>query len=219
MTLDGLRETHEAIARAARAHGRAPNDVTLIAVSKTMPMERIEPVLASGQFVFGENYVQEADAKWSEVKRRLPGIELHLVGPLQTNKVKQAVALFDAIHSLDRESLAQALAKDMRRQGRRPQLFVQVNTGREPQKAGVMPEEADLFIARCRETHGLTIEGLMCIPPAGEDPVPHFRLLREMAARNAIGLLSMGMSADFEAAIAEGATHVRVGTAIFGARG
>jgi PLP dependent protein len=176
-------------------------------------------VLAAGHRVFGENYVQEAKAKWGPLRQRYPGVELHLIGPLQSNKAKDAVRLFDAIHTLDRDSLAAALAKEIGKAGRAPRLLVQVNTGEEPQKGGVMPGNADAFIADCRDKHGLAIEGLMCIPPADEPPSPHFGLLAKIAKRNGLKLLSMGMSADFEAAIQLGATHVRVGSAIFGTRG
>ena len=206
------------IARAARDFERDPGDVTLVAVSKTFPAEAIEPVLAAGQRVFGENYVQEAKAKWPALRERYPDVELHMIGPLQSNKAREAVALFDAIHTLDRASLAEALAKEIDRQGRRPRLLVQVNTGEEPQKGGVAPQDADAFIAACRERHGLSIDGLMCIPPADDPPSPHFALLRVIAERNGLKWLSMGMSADFEAAIQLGATHVRIGSAIFGAR-
>ena len=208
----------KAIARAARDNDRAPGDVTLIAVSKTFPAEAIEPVLAAGQRVFGENYVQEAKGKWPGLRERYPDAEVHLIGPLQSNKAREAVALFDAIHSLDRPSLAEALAKEIAKQDRRPRLLVQVNTGEEPQKGGVMPREADAFLLACRERYGLAIEGLMAIPPAEDPPSPHFALLAEIAKRNDLPLLSMGMSADFEAAIQLGATHVRVGSAIFGGR-
>jgi PLP dependent protein len=213
-----LQAVRGAIARAARDFERDPASITLVAVSKTFPAEDIEPVLAAGQRVFGENYVQEAKAKWTPLRERYPDVELHLIGPLQSNKARDAVALFDAIHTLDRPSLAEALAKEIGRQGRQPRLLVQVNTGEEPQKGGVMPAEADAFIAACRERHALPIEGLMCIPPADEPPSPHFALLAKIAKRNGLTLLSMGMSADFEAAIQLGATHVRVGSAIFGAR-
>jgi hypothetical protein len=168
--------------------------------------------------VFGENRVQEAKAKWPALQAKYPGIELHLVGPLQSNKAKEAVALFDAIHALDRPSLAAALAKEIERQGRRPRLFVEVNTGAEPQKAGVLSQDADAFVAACRVTYGLNVDGLMCIPPADEAPAPHFALVKKIADRNGLPLLSMGMSADFETAIRFGATHVRVGTALFGDR-
>ncbi len=214
-----LLAVREAIARAARDSGRDPAEVTLMAVSKTFPAEAIEPVLAAGQRIFGENYVQEAKAKWPPLRERYPDAEIHLIGPLQSNKAKEAVALFDAIHSLDRPSLAEALAKEIARQGRRPRLLVQVNTGEEPQKGGVLPREADAFLAACRERWGLTVEGLMAIPPAEDPPSPHFALLATIAKRHALPLLSMGMSADFEAAIQLGATHVRVGSAIFGERG
>ena len=206
------------ITAACRDAKREPDSVTLVAISKTFGAEAIAPVIAAGQRVFGENRVQEAKAKWPELKGRHTDIELHLVGPLQSNKAKEAVALFDAIHSVDRPSLAEALAKEIARQGRQPTLFVEVNTGAEAQKAGVLPEETDAFLKACRETHGLAIAGLMCIPPANEPPAPHFALTAKIARRNGLRLLSMGMSADFALAIEFGATHVRVGTAIFGAR-
>jgi pyridoxal phosphate enzyme (YggS family) len=192
--------------------------VTLVAVSKTFGPEAIEPVIAAGQRVFGENRVQEAKAKWPALMDKHPGLALHLIGPLQSNKAKEAVALFDAIHSVDRASLCEALAKEIDKQGRAPTLFVQVNTGAEPQKAGVLPQEADGFLRACRDTYRLTIAGLMCIPPADEAPGPHFALTAKIARRNGLKLLSMGMSADFGVAIAMGATHVRVGSAIFGGR-
>jgi pyridoxal phosphate enzyme (YggS family) len=213
-----LQVVRAAIARAARDFERDPASITLIAVSKTFPAEAIEPVLAAGQRVFGENYVQEARAKWTPLRERYPETELHLIGPLQSNKAKDAVRLFDVIHTLDRPSLAEALAKAMERQARRPRLLVQVNTGEEPQKGGVAPTETDAFVAACRERWGLSIDGLMCIPPADEPPSPHFALLNKLATRNGLRTLSMGMSADFEAAIQLGATHVRIGTAIFGER-
>jgi len=206
------------IAAACTDAKRDPASVTLITVSKTFGAEAIEPVIAAGQRVFGENRVQEAKAKWPPLRAAHPGIALHLIGPLQSNKAKEAVALFDAIHSVDRPSIAEALAKEIAKQNRHPTLFVEVNTGEEPQKAGVLPHEADAFIKTCRETHGLTIAGLMCIPPFEEAPAPHFALAAKIAARNGLSLLSMGMSADFAAAIAFGATHVRIGTAIFGGR-
>ena len=206
------------IAAACTDAKRDPASVTLIAVSKTFGAEAIEPVIAAGQRVFGGNRVQEAKAKWPLLRAAHPGIALHLIGPLQSNKAKEAVALFDAIHSVDRPSIAEALAKEIAKQNRHPTLFVEVNTGEEPQKAGVLPHEADAFIKTCRETHGLTIAGLMCIPPFEEAPAPHFALAAKIAARNGLSLLSMGMSADFAAAIAFGATHVRIGTAIFGGR-
>jgi pyridoxal phosphate enzyme (YggS family) len=213
-----LVKVHEQIARACAEAGRDPASVTLVAISKTFGAEAIEPVIAAGHRIFGENRVQEAKAKWPKLKERHPGIELHLVGPLQSNKAKEAVALFDAIHSLDRESLAAALAKEIARQGRKPVLLVEINTGAEPQKSGVLPENADAFIASCRDRHGLEIGGLMCLPPADEAPAPHFALTAKIARRNGLSLLSMGMSADFPIAIGFGATHVRVGTAIFGPR-
>jgi pyridoxal phosphate enzyme (YggS family) len=218
--LDGVRRD---IARDARDAGRDPAAITLVAVSKTFPAETIVEALEAGQRVFGENRVQEAQAKWPSLRARYPDVELHLIGPLQSNKAREAVALFDAIHSLDRPSLAEALAKEIARHvaagGRAPTLFVQVNTGEEPQKGGVTPEEADVFLAACRDTHGLNVSGLMCIPPADEPPSPHFGLLATIARRNGLKLLSMGMSADYEQAIMLGATHVRVGSAIFGGRG
>jgi pyridoxal phosphate enzyme (YggS family) len=206
------------IARACKDAGRDPAGVTLIAVAKTFGPDAIEPVIAEGQRAFGENRVQEAKAKWPALKAKYPNIELHMVGPLQSNKAREAVALFDAIHSLDRQSLAEALAKEIAKQKRRPVLFVEINTGAEPQKAGVLPQEADAFIRRCREDWGLEVDGLMCIPPVEEAPAPHFALTAKIAARNGLKLLSMGMSADFPVAIAMGATHIRVGTAIFGER-
>lgn len=214
-----LTQVRAAIARAARDMERDPGAVKLIAISKTVPATAIEPVLGAGQRVFGENYVQEAKAKWPGLRERFPDAELHLVGPLQSNKAREAIELFDAIHSLDRPSLAAALAKEAARSGRQPRLLVQVNTGEEPQKGGVSPGEVDAFLDLCRERHGLAISGLMCIPPAQDPPSPHFALLAQIAARHGLELLSMGMSADFEAAIQLGATHVRIGTAIFGKRG
>jgi PLP dependent protein len=206
------------IAGACRDAGRDPGSVTLVAVSKTFDAKAIEPVIDVGQRVFGENRVQEAKAKWPALRDQHPGIELHLIGPLQSNKARDAVAMFDAIHSLDRPSLAEALAKEVARQGRNPLLFVEINTGGEPQKAGVLPEEADDFLKDCREKYGLRVSGLMCLPPADEPPAPHFALTAKIARRNELNLLSMGMSADFAAAIAMGSTHVRIGTAIFGER-
>jgi hypothetical protein len=217
-TAHNLAEVLAAIRRAEADHGRAPGSVQLVAVSKTVPAEGILPALEAGQRLFGENYVQESAGKWPALRERFSGVELHLIGPLQSNKAREAVALFDVIHSLDRPSLAAALAKEIARAGRAPRLVVQVNTGEEPQKGGVMPGEADAFIKACRETYGLSVEGLMCIPPAEDLPSPHFALLTRIAERNGLATLSMGMSADFDAAIQLGATHVRVGTAIFGAR-
>jgi PLP dependent protein len=206
------------IAAAAAAAGRTPAGVNLVAVTKTHPAKTIREALAAGHRVFGENRVQEAKEKWPPLQARYAGLELHLVGPLQSNKARDAVALFDAIHSVDRDSLAAALAKEIARQGRSPLLFAEVNIGAEPQKAGVVPQEMDAFLAACRDRHGLKISGLMCIPPEGEPPTPYFALTAKIARRNGLTLLSMGMSADFPTAIAFGATHVRVGTAIFGAR-
>jgi pyridoxal phosphate enzyme (YggS family) len=214
----GLASVEREIARACEDAGRARSLVQLIAVSKTFDAEAIAPVLASGQRVFGENRVQEAKAKWPGLISAYPGIALHLIGPLQSNKAKEAVALFDAIHSVDRPSICEALAKEMNSQNRRPELFVQLNTGEEPQKAGIAPGEADAFIANCRDKYGLVISGLMCIPPVDEAPAPHFALTAKIAARNGLKNLSMGMSADFAVAIQFGATHVRVGSAIFGHR-
>jgi hypothetical protein len=206
------------IRRAAEDSERDPSSVALIAVSKTIPTEGILPALEAGQRLFGENYVQESRAKWPDLRARFPDVELHLVGPLQSNKARDAVELFDVIHSLDRPSLAAALAKEIARAGRAPKLIVQVNTGDEPQKGGVPPAEVDALLAACRETHGLAIHGLMCIPPAEDPPSAHFGLLAQIARRHDLPILSMGMSADYPAAIQMGATHVRVGTAIFGAR-
>jgi len=203
---------------ACRNAGRLSESVTLLAVSKAYGVDAIEPVIAAGQRAFGENRVQEASAKWPPLRERYLDLELHLIGPLQSNKVKEAIALFDAIHSVDRPSLCVAMAKEIQKKGRTPLMFVQVNTGAEPQKAGVLPEHADAFIAACRATYDLEISGLMCIPPVDEAPAPHFALTAKIAKRNGLKLLSMGMSADFALAIRFGATHVRVGTAIFGRR-
>jgi PLP dependent protein len=215
----GLAAVRREIAEACATAGRRPQDVTLVAVSKTFPGEAIVPVIAAGQHVFGENRVQEAMAKWPALREAHPGLELHLIGPLQSNKAREAVGLFDAIHSIDRPSVCRTVAKEIERQGRHPTLFVEINTGAEPQKAGVLPEDADAFIAACRNEYGLAISGLMCIPPLDEAPAPHFALTAKIAARNGLSLLSMGMSADFAIAIRFGATHVRVGSAIFGHRG
>jgi len=206
------------IAAAERAAGRPAGSVTLVAVTKTHPGAAVQSALAAGHDVFGENRVQEAAAKFPRLRAEFPQLTLHLIGSLQTNKVRDAVALCDVIETLDRPRLALALAKELARTGRRPALFVEVNTGAEPQKAGVLPDGADRFIAECRDAHGLAIAGLMCVPPAAEPPEQHFTLLAELARRNGIANLSMGMSADFETAIRCGATHVRIGTAIFGAR-
>jgi pyridoxal phosphate enzyme (YggS family) len=213
-----LAAVEQEILRACSDAKRDRASVTLIAVSKTFAAEAIAPVIAAGQRVFGENRVQEAKAKWPGLMASYPGLALHLIGPLQSNKAKEAVALFDAIHSVDRPSICQALAKELASQNRRPQLFVQLNTGEEPQKAGIAPAEADAFIASCRDNYGLTISGLMCIPPVDQAPAPHFALTAKIAARNGLKNLSMGMSADFAIAIQFGATHIRVGSAIFGHR-
>jgi pyridoxal phosphate enzyme (YggS family) len=213
-----LKSVLQDIAQACAKARRDPAEVTLVAVSKTFGPEAIAPVLAAGQRVFGENRVQEAMAKWPALKADYPATELHLVGPLQSNKAKEAVGLFDAIHSVDRPSLCEALAREIARQGRAPLLFAEINTGGEPQKSGVLPQEADGFLERCRQSYGLAIAGLMCLPPLGEPAAPHFALTAMIARRNGLRLLSMGMSADFTLAIAFGATHVRVGSAIFGER-
>ena len=217
-TTIGVEHVRDRIARACSDAGRDPASVTLIAVSKTFAAEQIEPVIAVGQHVFGENRVQEAKAKWPALTAKHAGIELHLIGPLQSNKTKEAVALFDAIHSVDRPRLCEVLAKEMIRQKRSPLLFVEINTGAEPQKAGVLPQEADEFLKQCRDRYGLTVSGLMCIPPLEDAPGPHFALTAKIARRNGLKLLSMGMSADYTTAIMLGATHVRVGSAIFGER-
>jgi pyridoxal phosphate enzyme (YggS family) len=216
---NALAAVEEEIAHACKDARRERASVTLIAVSKTFDASAITPVIESGQRVFGENRVQEAKAKWPALISSYDGLKLHLIGPLQSNKAKEAVALFDAIHSVDRPSICQALAKEIESQKKRPQLFVQINTGEEPQKAGIAPQDADAFIAACRDTYGLEISGLMCIPPVNEAPGPHFALTAKIAARNRLTNLSMGMSADFATAIQFGATHVRVGSAIFGHRG
>lgn len=213
-----LAAVRQEIAAACREAGRDSAAVELVAVSKTFAAPAIEPVLAAGQRVFGENRVQEARAKWPELKQHYPDVVLHLIGPLQSNKAREAVQFFDCIHTVDRPSLCAALAKEIERAGRAPTLLVEVNTGAEPQKAGVLPENADAFLRACRESYGLTIGGLMCIPPLEEPPAPHFALLAKIAARNGLTGLSMGMSADFTTAIRFGATMVRVGSAIFGDR-
>jgi len=214
----GLATVAQEIARACKEARRDPASVSLIAVSKTFGAETISPVIDAGQRVFGENRVQEAKAKWPALMQTYPDIALHLIGPLQSNKAKEAVALFDAIHSVDRPSICEALAKEIKNQQKQPQLFVQINTGEEPQKAGIAPGEADVFLARCREHYGLSISGLMCIPPVNDPPAPHFALTAKIASRNGLKNLSMGMSADFAIAIQFGATHIRVGSAIFGHR-
>jgi len=213
-----LHQVRAEMVRAARHTGRKPEDVTLIAVSKTYFADMILPVLEDGQRVFGENRVQESMQKWPPLKAQFPDIELHLIGPLQSNKAKEAVALFDVIETVDRPSIAEALAKEFLKTERRPKLYVQVNTGEEPQKAGILPLEVDAFLTRCKNEWKLPIEGLMCIPPVHEPPSPHFGLLRKIAEKHGIKTLSMGMSADFEEAIQMGATHIRVGSAIFGHR-
>ena len=206
------------IAQACIEAGRDPVSVILTAVSKTQPSEALEAALATSQRIFGENRVQEARSHWAERRAAFSDLELRLIGPLQTNKAVEAVELFDVIETLDREKLASALAAAMQKTGRRPRVLVQVNTGAEPQKAGVLPAEADALIAAARDIHGLSVEGLMCIPPADAAPEPHFALLAEIAARNGLSVLSMGMSGDYETAIRCGATHVRVGSALFGER-
>jgi pyridoxal phosphate enzyme (YggS family) len=213
-----LESVRTQIARACKDASRDPSEVTLVAVSKTFPVETIEPVIAAGQRVFGENRVQEAKGKGPALIEKHAGIQLHLIGPLQSNKAKEAVALFDAIHSVDRDSLCEALAKEIAAQKRNPLLVAQINTGAEPQKAGVLPQDADAFLIKCAEHYRLKVSGLMCIPPADEAPGPHFALTAKIAKRNGLKLLSMGMSADFTDASLLGATHVRVGSAIFGGR-
>jgi pyridoxal phosphate enzyme (YggS family) len=213
--LEGVRRN---IAKAEAEAKRRPGAVTLVAVSKTFDAGAIRPILEAGQRVFGENRVQEATTKWPTLREEFPGIELHLIGPLQSNKAKEAVALFDVIESIDRDKIAAELAREMRKQGRAPKLYVQVNIGSEPQKAGIDPREAVAFVARCRDEHGLAIEGLMCIPPAEDNPGPYFALLEKLARQTGVEKLSMGMSGDYETAIAFGATSVRVGSAIFGHR-
>lgn len=215
---DRLKSVLDDVARAEREAGRAAGSVTLVAVSKTFGAEAITPVIDAGQRIFGENRVQEAQAKWPALRDRTPDLELRLIGPLQSNKAADAVALFDVIETVDRDKIARVLAAEMEKQGRRPRLYVQVNTGSEPQKAGVDPTGAARFVEECRTVHGLTIEGLMCIPPFDENPGPHFALLEKLAREAGVPKLSMGMSADFETAIAFGATSVRVGSAIFGPR-
>ena len=215
---DHLAEVNRRIAEAAKAAGRRPADVTLVAVSKTHGPERVREVLEAGHRIFGENRVQEAQEKFPALKAAYSDLELHLIGPLQTNKARDAVALFDVIQSVDRERLAAVLAKEMERAGKWPACFIQVNTGEEAQKAGILPANLDAFVASCREAHKLPVVGLMCIPPVDEEPALHFALLAKMAKRNGLDKLSMGMSADYETAVRHGATHVRVGSALFGAR-
>lgn len=213
-----LAEVRHAIGEASKTSGRLGSDVTLIAVSKTFEADDIRPVLEAGHRDFGENRVQEAQGKWPALKSEFPDVRLHLIGPLQSNKAKEAVALFDAIHSIDREKIARAIADEMAKQQRKLALFVQVNTGEEPQKAGVMPRDAKTFVAMCQNELKLDIAGLMCIPPVEEEPAVHFAFLAKLAKESGLKGLSMGMSSDFEAAIEFGATHVRVGSAIFGSR-
>lgn len=213
-----LNEVRANIGKAEREARRAAGSATLVAVSKTFDAASIRPVVDAGQRVFGENRVQEAQGKWPALKADFPDLDLHLIGPLQSNKTKEAVALFDVIETVDREKIAAELAKEIARQGKAPKLYVQVNTGSEPQKAGIEPTEAVAFVRRCRDVHGLAIEGLMCIPPADENPGPHFALLEKLAREADVEKLSMGMSGDYETAIAFGATSVRVGSAIFGSR-
>ena len=215
---DHLAEVNRRIAEAAKAAGRRPDDVSLVAVSKTHGPERVRELLAVGQRTFGENRVQEAQEKFPALKVDYPDLELHLIGPLQTNKARDAVALFDVIQSVDRERLAGVLAKEMERAGKRPACFIQVNTGEEEQKAGILPADLDAFVTSCRDAHKLPVVGLMCIPPVDEEPALHFALLRKMAERNGLAKVSMGMSADYETAVRLGATHVRVGSALLGAR-
>ncbi len=213
-----LAEVKARIAAAEREADRPAGAVALVAVSKTFEADAVRPVLAAGQRVFGENRVQEALAKWPALREEFPGIELHLIGPLQSNKAKEAVALFDVVETVDRDKIAAELAKEMKKQGKAPRLYVQVNIGSEPQKAGIGPKEAVAFVARCRDEYGLAVEGLMCIPPADENPGPYFALLEKLAGQAGVEKLSMGMSGDYETAVAFGATSVRVGSAIFGHR-
>ncbi len=208
----------DAVAEAAKAAGREAAEITLVAVSKTRSAQHIEPVLSAGHIDFGENRVQEAQVKWPDLKARYPAARLHLIGALQSNKARDAVALADAIHSLDREKLARAVSQEMARSARRPECFIQVNTGEEAQKSGVPPGQADALIEACQEKYALPLVGLMCLPPLDEEPAPHFALLRKIAERHGLTKLSMGMTADYQTAIALGATHIRVGSAIFGAR-
>jgi PLP dependent protein len=214
----GLDHIQRIVAQACAQAGREPSSVTLVAASKTVPAEMVERAIEAGHGVYGENRVQEAKGKWPALRERHPDVQLHLLGPLQSNKVRDAMAVFDAIHSVDRPSLCSALARECAKRSRRPELFVQVNTGAERQKAGVAVAEVDGFLAACRDTYDLEISGLMCIPPFEEPPAPHFRRLAEIAARHGLSRLSMGMSTDFAEAIICGATHVRVGSAIFGSR-
>ena len=215
---ENLKDVRQRILKAEQAQNRDANSTELIAVSKTFDAAAIRPLLEAGQKVFGENRVQEAQGKWPQLKQEFDAVELHLIGPLQSNKARDAVELFDVIHTVDREKIAKALAKEMAALDKTPKLFVQVNTGQEDQKAGISPVEAVEFVKRCQQEHGLQIEGLMCIPPFDENPGPHFALLRKLAEEAGVDKLSMGMSGDFETAVEFGATHVRVGSALFGAR-
>lgn len=217
-TLQRLKAVRDKVAAAERARGGQAAAVTLVAVSKTFEAEDIRPVIEAGCRVFAENKVQEAAGKWPALKNEFPGIELRLIGPLQSNKAKDAVAVFDVIESVDRDKIAAELAREMKSQGKSPRFYVQVNTGSEPQKAGIEPQDAVAFVDRCTNVHGMQIEGLMCIPPAGEDPGPHFDMLARLAREAGLQKLSMGMSGDYQAAIAHGSTSVRVGSAIFGSR-
>lgn len=217
-SVERLQTVRNTIIEATKTANRNPGSVTLVAVSKTFEASEIRPVLEANQRIFGENRVQEASGKWPQLRGEFDDIELHLIGPLQSNKAGEAVALFDVIQTVDREKIAAALASEIKKQGRSPKLYVQVNTGLEEQKAGIDPRETVAFVTRCRDVHGLTIEGLMCIPPADENPGPHFALLKKLAKECGVAKLSMGMSGDYETAIAFGASHVRVGSAIFGTR-
>ena len=217
-SVDRLTVVCSSISQCEADFGRQPGSVTLIAVSKMFSDNAIMPVLAAGQRIFGENYVQETKAKWPSLREKYPDAHVHMIGPLQSNKAAEAIRLFDAIHTVDRESLAAALGKELKKTDRRPSFFVQVNTGLEPQKGGVAPRDTEAFVARCREVHGLAVSGLMCIPPFDQTPSPHFGLLAKLAKSLGLADLSMGMSSDFDAAIQLGATHVRVGSAIFGSR-
>lgn len=215
---DRLHDVRHMIAASAEKAARSPEDITLVAVSKSQPEERVLTAIQAGQRVFGENYVQPAMARWPALKASHPDIQLHMIGPIQTNKAKEVVGLFDVIETIDREKLARALAKEMERQNRRPTCLIQVNTGEEPQKAGIWPKDVDAFVVLCRDELALPVAGLMCIPPVDDEPSMHFALLAKIAARNDLQVLSMGMSADFEVGVQFGATHVRVGSAIFGSR-
>lgn len=217
-TTGRLAEIRQRIARAARDADRSPETVTLVCVSKTFEADAIVPVLDAGERVFGENRVQEAAAKWPALRERFGALDLHLIGPLQSNKAEEAVATFDVIETVDRPRIAEALARAIHKLGRTPKLFIQVNTGAEPQKAGILPDAADAFLKTCRDTYGLAVSGLMCIPPIDDQASPHFALLSVIAARNDVPALSMGMSGDFDLGIQLGATHVRIGSAIFGTR-